>query len=428
MKKLTLITTYLKTKYKKIKTKEELKKHQLKQFNIFKKNVLINSPYYSKYIDCELNEFPIINKTIMMNNFDLINTKKLNKNKCLNIAIKSEENRDFSPMINDISVGLSSGTSGNKGLFVATEKERMQWAGIILAKVLDDSLLKKQKVALFLRANNNLYESIKSSHISFEFYDLLIPFELLIKELNIQKPTILIAPSQVLKMITKEQERGTLNINPKKIISAAEVLEDNDKIYIESIFNKKVDNIYQCTEGFLGTTCSEGHLHINEDIIILEKEWVDKKKNRFIPIITDTIRSTQPIIRYRLDDILIEKNSACACGSPFIALEKVEGRSDDILILKTLENEEKKIFPDFIRNKIIINDDKIKDYKINQITFDKIEVSVDSKNKEKSLNKIKETLLNYFNNENLKEPEIIFKEFIKNENISIKKQRIKRLF
>ena len=37
--------------------------------------------------------------------------------------IKSEENRDFSPTIKGITVGLSSGTSGNRGVFLASEKE-----------------------------------------------------------------------------------------------------------------------------------------------------------------------------------------------------------------------------------------------------------------------------------------------------------------
>ena len=36
----------------------------------------------------------------------------------------------------DISVGLSSGTSGHRGMFITTPEEQGTWAGTILAKML----------------------------------------------------------------------------------------------------------------------------------------------------------------------------------------------------------------------------------------------------------------------------------------------------
>ena len=36
---------------------------------------------------------------------------------------------------------------------------------------------------------------------------------------------------------------------------------------------------------------------------------------RVIPIVTDMWRGTQPIIRYRLDDVLQMHPQACSCGS-----------------------------------------------------------------------------------------------------------------
>lgn len=35
----------------------------------------------------------------------------------------------------------------------------------------------------------------------------------------------------------------------------------------------------------------------------IEKEWLDE--TRFVPIITDLMRTSQPIVRYRLDDVLV---------------------------------------------------------------------------------------------------------------------------
>lgn len=50
-------------------------------------------------------------------------------------------------------------------------------------------------------------------------------------------------------------------------------------------------------------------------------------------MVTDLERKAQPIIRYRLNDILVERKEPCGCGSPFLALEKIEGREDDVFFL-----------------------------------------------------------------------------------------------
>jgi len=96
-------------------------------------------------------------------------------------------------------------------------------------------------------------------------------------------------------MIAKSQALGDIDIQPTKIISIADVLESQDKLYIEAIFGQTVHQIYQSTEGFLGATCELGTIHLNEDSIIFEKEWINKKQGKFIPIITDLQRQTQPI-------------------------------------------------------------------------------------------------------------------------------------
>jgi len=90
-----------------------------------------------------------------------------------------------------------------------------------------------------------------------------------------------------------------LSINPKKIVSVAEVLEEEDEALISKRFSQKVHQIYQCTEGFLAHTCVEGNLHLNEDRVYIEKEFLDEESGRFSPIITDFFRSSQPVIRYR---------------------------------------------------------------------------------------------------------------------------------
>lgn len=419
MNKIHLLYYYLKSRYKTFSSRDAVLKHQNKCFEQFKKNILSKSDFYKKYINSELKEFPIINKKIMMDNFNDMNTEGLDRDKCLEIAIRAEKDRNFSPMLNNCTVGLSSGTSGNKGLFVANPSERTKWAGMILGKLLPKSVFSSQKIAFFLRANNNLYESVKSKKISFEFYDLLSDFDKLIDQLELQKPDIIIAPAKILMLISKEKNR--IGINPTTIISVAEVLDNNDKITLENIFGCKVGNIYQCTEGFLGHTCEHGTMHLNEDILIIEKNWLNNEKTKFSPIITDFIRTSQPIVRYELDDILTVKKKPCICGSHLLAIESIEGRCDDILKLKGINGKIQMVFPDLIRNTIIVADGKVEDYQVNQIDSHTLNIKLKFLDSEYSDRKVKDGLLSLFETMNIITPTITFGEF--NEGQLIEKKR-----
>ena len=178
-------------------------------------------------------------------------------------------------------------------------------------------------------------------------------------------------------LLAKKYENGSIHISPNKIISVAEVLTLEDKNYLETIFKVKLAQVYQCTEGFLATTCSEGVLHFNEDFLIIEKKYIDNKKTKFHPIITDLLRKTQPIVRYELNDIIVEKSS-CKCGSPFMAIESIEGRSDDIITFFDAHKKVVSIFPDVIRRTIVLSDDRISDYVFVQISNKQITLYIES--------------------------------------------------
>ena len=355
LKKLRIVKEFL--SIKNFTSKEDLKRYQ--QERLEARLISHGTQFYPA--SKKLEDFPIINKKIFMENFEAINTVGIKKEEAFEVALASEESRNFSNKIGDISVGLSSGTSGSRGIFLVSEEESIKWAGYILKRVLPKPLLQQHKIAFFLRANSNLYESVNSALIKFSFYDLLQPLEEHIEKLNAMQPTMLIAPAQVLRLLALSK---TLNITPKKVVSIAEVLEEEDEKIISERFSQKVHQIYQCTEGFLAHTCKEGNLHLNEDRVYIEKEWIDEESGRFSPIITDFFRSSQPVIRYRLDDILVLEKEPCRCGSVFTRIKKIEGRCDDILQLKDSSGEPYQLFPDFIRRAIITASETIEEYAV----------------------------------------------------------------
>lgn len=408
---------YLARRINRFKSREQVQNYQKRKLQSHLKKIVPLSPFYQRrFKDNSFSNwmnFPLINKSIMMDEFDDLNTVGLKKKEAFEIALVSEKTRNFSPKLKNITIGLSSGTSGNRGLFLVSEEEQARWAGNIIGKVMPTSLFfgKKQSIAFFLRANSNLYNSVNNPKIAFRFFDLLKEVDEHIRELNDYQPTILVAPSSMLRILAKAQEEGKLSIQPLKIISVAEVLSEEDKEIIEKAFRQITHQIYQCTEGFLAYTCPHGTLHINEDLVIIQKEYLDKEAGKFVPIITDFTRTSQPIIRYRLNDVLTE-GEACSCGSHFMTLKQIDGRCDDLFYGKRVNEEGIRIiFSDFIRRAAISSTDTSLEYKVKQLNLHQIvvEIHMDNEvNKKEVETMIAKNLKQLFKNMNCEIPHVSF--------------------
>lgn len=339
------------------------------------------SPFYRKLWDGRPAEawrsFPIIDKSSMMEHFDALNTVGIRREEALEQAARAEQTRDFKPLLGGVTIGLSSGTSGNRGLFVVSAREQAAWSGTVLAKMLPGGLLQREKIAFFLRANSNLYESVQRGRLQFQYFDMLEPVECLIQRLEDYRPGIWIAPPSMLRLLAETVVSGRLSARPHQLISVAEVLDPLDRRYIELALGLRVHQAYQCTEGFLGYTCKHGTLHLNEDLVMVEKEYLDASTRRFVPIITDFSRTSQPIVRYRLNDILTEAAEPCPCGLAYTAIERIEGRCDDILYLPHMvSGEPVAVFPDFVTRAVIAASPDIEHYRVVQAGPEQLDISL----------------------------------------------------
>ena len=335
------------------------------------------SPYFKNGVPTD---FDHMDKTFMMAHFNELNTQGIDRDEALALAIESEKTRDFTELKGEVAVGLSSGTSGHRGLFITTEKERSMWAAAILAKMLPKGHLFGHRIAFFLRADNELYQTINTALIRLEYFDIFKNTDEHIERLNHYQPTIVVAPASMLIELSKRLRAGDLSISPQKIVSVAEILEDSDRIRISSAFKLPIiDQVYQATEGFLACTCSAGHLHLNEDIIFVEKEYLDE--HRFYPVITDFKRSSQPVYRYKLNDILVENPEPCSCGYHYTRIDKVEGRSDDIFYFEGQDGGQVTIYPDFIRRCILFVEN-VGDYQVKQHSEKIVEVCLSQRDEQ----------------------------------------------
>ena len=229
-------------------------------------------------------------------------------------------------------------------------------------------------MAFFLRANSNLYTSVQSAIYEFQYFDIFKPIESLAKELLLYRPDVLAGQPSILMALTDILTQGNTKRaqwRPTQIISFAEVLHPEDADLLKQVFDAPIREVYQCTEGLLGVSCDHGTMHLNEDNLIVEQEWIDDQ--HFKPIITDFTRQSQPVIRYRMSDVLQIKQTPCACGSPFMAIEKILGRDDDVLWIQG-----KRVFPDVLSRKIALATDAFSRYEIVQTGESEIHVYIQS--------------------------------------------------
>jgi phenylacetate-CoA ligase len=325
------------------------------------------SPFYRQHWSGhdlrDWRHLPTVDKQTMMAHFDSFNTRGISKEAAMEAALQAERSRDFSPHIAGLTVGLSSGTSGHRGLFLVSPEEQAAWAGVMVARALHRLPRSRVRVAFFLRSNSNLYEEIGGGPIQFRYFDLMTPLYDAVQGLNSFQPHIVLGPPSLLGLLANEREQARLKIHPQRLISIAEVLEEQDQRRLQAVFACPVHQIYQCTEGLLAVSCAAGSLHIQEDLVALQFEPVaNEPGERVMPIVTDLWRTTQPIVRYRLNDVLRLAPAPCTCGSSFRVIAAIEGRSDDLCYFAARTGGQRHFFPDTIRRMILLADARITDY------------------------------------------------------------------
>ena len=358
------------------KSRAALLAWQKRRIDRYLQGPLAATSYYSRRNRHRLEDLPSVDKQQMLAHFADFNPYRITLEGAEEVALKAEAQRNFRQNLpGSITVGLSSGTSGRRGVFLVSARERALWAGTILARVLDSrSLLRvltpfspPLRIALFLRANSNLYGAVQSRRVDFVFCDLLRPMPELLELLRGSPPDVLVAPASVLRVLAEAQRAGALDLRPQQIISVAEVLEPDDEEVIAQAWGRRPAQIYQCTEGLLGQSCEHGSVHLNEEFVHFEPQWLDATHERFTPLITDFTRTTQIFARYRLDDVLRLNPLPCPCGRMTLRLAAIEGRSDDVLWLSHRESFElQPVFPDVVRRAVAVSKPEVADYRIEQ--------------------------------------------------------------
>lgn len=294
-----------------------------------------------------LDALPVIDKATVMERFEDFNLANITASQGWEAFAGTGE-------IDGISIGASTGTSGNRALYGVSAAERYRWLGSILAKTIPGFMLRRERVAVILPQSSALYDGAnKSGRLRLKFFDLREGSEVWLNALEAFDPTTVIAPPRVLRHFAEIDAK----LSPRRIYAGAETLDPMDRSVIETYFNRALGQIYMATEGLLGVSCSHGKLHLAEDATFFEFE--DVGDGLVSPITTGFRRSFQIMARYRMNDLLRLSDTPCSCGSPLRVVDEVVGRMDDAFVFgKVL------ITPDIMRNAVLDAARDIDDFRV----------------------------------------------------------------
>ncbi len=194
-------------------------------------------------------------------------------------------------------------------------------------------------------------------------------------------------PSYALHLAEVAEEMG---IDPKSTklrvgVFGAEPWTEEMRKQIEETWNIKAIDIYGLSEIIgpgVSIECEEAQngLHIFEDHFI--PEIIDPETGEPLPygeygelVITTITKEAFPVIRYRTRDITRLFKEPCICGRTHVRMDRVKGRTDDMLIIRGVN-----VFPSQIEEILVGTEGILPHYMIivdRDGTLDVMEVQVE---------------------------------------------------
>lgn len=355
-------------------TKKQIEAYQLKKLKQLVAYAIDKSSYYSKTLVLfpfntldEYRTLPKTDKTKLMQNFDEVNTEGLDLDDVSGFALHKERNKDYLGYYKDrFVVGLSSGTSGNKGIFLTDRSLTEKLPFVFLARSGLPLSSLPFRILFCLRVFSQGFNDINSPLISLSYASTMTPYTELLEMINKRNINILMAPPSLLRVLLPYVDQ--IKVKLKRIVCFAEVLEIEEKQRFETFYQTKVIEIYQASEGQMASACAYGQLHINEDMVYVELLDVQGRpvQNHQIAhsmVVTNLVNRVQPIIRYTMNDLIVLKDT-CPCGSHFRVIDRIIGRQDDVLTFQTLNGKAQTIFPDVMSRWIITQSDAIREFRV----------------------------------------------------------------
>lgn len=320
-------------------------------------NVYLKVPYYAAKMD-EAGVHPSDIKTLAdVSRLPFTTKEDLRKNYPFGLFTV--------PMEEVVRIHASSGTTGQPTVVGYTKADIKMWAGL-MARSLSAAGAHPNDIVHNAYGYGLFTGGLGAHYGAEELGATVVPISGGNTKRQIQimrdfgSTVLLCTPSYALNMAEVMVEQG---VNPADLklrvgIFGAEPWSEAMRIEIEKMLGIKAIDIYGLSEVMgpgVAIECAEEQrgLHIMEDHFLAE--IVDPDTFEPLPlgekgelVFTTLTKEAFPVIRYRTKDFSRLITDECRCGRSFYRMEKVTGRSDDMMIIRGVN-----VFPSQIEEVLI---------------------------------------------------------------------------
>jgi phenylacetate-coenzyme A ligase PaaK-like adenylate-forming protein len=334
-------------------SREQIEGNQQRKFRELVEFARHRSPFYRDMIaqlhidpaNCSVDDFPVLTKHDVIEHFDRIVTdSRITRRRVEQFLEQSTDPTEL--LDGEFHVVHTSGTSGAVGYYVFSHDAWIKGSSHVV-RVSPLSLCRKRiayisvihghfaGVSLMLTGNhgtNNLFYNVRP-------FDVNMPIAPLLESLTEFQPHVLAGPAGVLKILAEAQEAGRLCIRPVFVSNGGEPLTAVTKDYLTRVFRAPVSSIYASSEHlYMGLQFPDSDgMYLLEDDLIFELHSDHT-------CVTNLFNYSMPLIRYRMDDVLVP-DEANDGRFPFTKVKELVGRSEEAPVFTNQHGEDDFIHP-----------------------------------------------------------------------------------
>jgi phenylacetate-coenzyme A ligase PaaK-like adenylate-forming protein len=326
--------------------RDRLAEYQRERLRSLVRHAVGHSPYYREVLGpdaaaADLRDLPTLPKPRLMEELDRIVTDpRLRLDELDSFLQAADAGERF---LGEYRVFSTSGTSGAPGLFVYSQEEFAHWVAVALRTFVRAGLTPQTRLVGIgapkaLHLSRQMIDALQAGRGGAPLLSVVTPLEEMVAALNDYRPDALGGYPSVVALLAEEQLAGRLRIAPRIVLTTSEVLTEDAAARIERAWTKPIEGYFSTEVAVIaGGSAEHVGLHVCEDAIV---EVVDESGDPVPPgrpgakvLLTNLVNRTQPLIRYELLDSVQLADGPDPSGRPFDRIERIDGRSDDILRL-----------------------------------------------------------------------------------------------
>jgi phenylacetate-coenzyme A ligase PaaK-like adenylate-forming protein len=327
--------------------RERLERFQQERLTELAAHARERSPFWRERLPAgqpELRELPVLTKTELMERFDeLVTDRRLRLDELLEHLNRIHDDALY---LGEYRVMTTSGSSGRKAVFVYGRSAWSTVAGMFFRRsAWLDMRPRLPRVRLAMIGGGAPTHMTRRGAQSLDVgvhrvlpLSATDPVTELVRRLNDFRPDFLNAYPSTAGLLAEEQLAGRLRLRVRNVTTSSEPLTPALRERLEAAFGVKPTNFYATTEGLFGHECSEGSMHLFDDMCIVEN--VDAGGDPVPPgetgariLVTNLFNRIQPLIRFEVTDLVAVEPEPCPCGRSLMRLRSLEGRAEDVLEL-----------------------------------------------------------------------------------------------